>query len=138
MQDKSTVHPDATGSDENGKATNGKKMPYTPPVLHTYGSVGMVTQGSGGTSPDVSSSTSSDRSLKENLARVGTHPLGVGLYLFDYKPEYREVAGFGRHFGVMADEVEAVLPQAVGIHPLGHKVVNYAMLGIKLPVACIH
>jgi hypothetical protein len=63
---------------------------------------------------------------------VGEHFLGIGLYLFDYKPEYRDQWGHGRQFGVMADEVESVMPQAVSIHPDGYKVVDYAMLGISL------
>ena len=75
----------------------------------------------------------SDRRLKENIVRIGTHLLGFGLYLFDYKPEYRGVCGDRRQFGVMADEVETVMPSAVAMHPEGHKTVNYAMLGISRP-----
>ena len=80
----------------------------------------------------------SDRKLKENIVRIGTHPLGIGLYLFDYKPEYRESSGFGRRFGVMADEVETVLPQAVAMHPDGYKRVDYALLGIDFPGQTVH
>ena len=80
----------------------------------------------------------SDRALKENIVRVGTHPIGVGLYLYDYKPEFRVLTGSGRRIGVMADEVETVLPQAVSMHPLGHKMVDYAMLGIRSPSECLH
>ncbi len=43
---------------------------------------------------------------------------------------------FGRQFGVMADEVEAVLPQAVVMHPDGYKRVDYALLGIDLAEEC--
>jgi hypothetical protein len=57
--------------------------------------------------------------------------LGIGLYLFDYKSEYRQQHGMGRQFGVMADEVESVFPEAVSVHPGGYKQVNYAMLGIS-------
>ena len=74
---------------------------------------------------------SSDRRLKENLERVGTHPLGPGLYLFDYKPEFRDAHGRGRQFGVMADEVEAVMPAAVSRHADGYLVVDYGALGIE-------
>ena len=81
---------------------------------------------------------SSDRAIKENIVRIGTHPLGIGLYLFDYKPAYRETAGFGRRFGVMADEVEAVLPQAVVMQPDGYKRVDYALLGLDLPGQTVH
>ena len=73
----------------------------------------------------------SDRSIKENIVRVGDHSLGIGLYLFDYKPEYREQWGSGRQFGVMADEVETVIPEAISVHPDGYKMINYRMLGIR-------
>ncbi len=72
----------------------------------------------------------SDRVLKQNIVPVGIHPYGIGLYLFDYKPEYRDAWGYGRQFGVIADEVEKVMPEAVSVHPDGYKMVDYAMLGI--------
>jgi len=62
----------------------------------------------------------SDRRLKSNIVRVGTHPLGIGIYEYDIFGE--------RQRGVMADELEAVLPEAVAIHPSGYKMVNYGML----------
>lgn len=36
-----------------------------------------------------------------------------------------------RQFGVMADEVETVMPEAISVHPDGYKMVNYALLGIS-------
>jgi hypothetical protein len=72
----------------------------------------------------------SDLRAKENILRIGTHPLGFGLYLFNYKPQWRERCGSGRQFGVMADEVEAVVPHAVSTGSDGYKQVDYAMLGI--------
>lgn len=62
----------------------------------------------------------SDRRLKSNIVRIGTHPLGVGLYEYDIFGE--------RQRGVMADEVESVLPEAVMEHESGFKMVNYALL----------
>ena len=61
----------------------------------------------------------SDRRLKSNIVRVGTHRLGIGIYEYDI---------FGqRARGVMADEVEAVKPEAVvWIGP--YKAVYYGML----------
>ena len=65
----------------------------------------------------------SDRRLKKNIVRIGTHALGIGLYTWDYL--------WGQPFsGVMADEVEKVMPEAVGVHPSGFKWVNYKMLGL--------
>ncbi len=75
----------------------------------------------------------SDRKLKQNIAHIGYHPLGFGLYLFEYKPEYRERCGEGRQFGVMADEVEKVMPSAVVPGFDGFKAVNYGQIGISFP-----
>ncbi|MBA3056247.1 MAG: tail fiber domain-containing protein [Sphingomonadales bacterium] len=67
--------------------------------------------------------------MKENIVRVGERPAGFGLYLFDYKAEFSEF-GAGRQFGVMADEVEAIVPEAVTVGSHGFRMVNYALLGI--------
>jgi hypothetical protein len=62
----------------------------------------------------------SDRRLKSNIVRIGTHPLGIGIYEYD-------IFG-GRQRGVMADEIEAVMPEAVSTHESGYKMVNYGLL----------
>lgn len=67
--------------------------------------------------------TYSDRRLKTGIVRIGTHASGVGIY------EYEYVWGGGRQVGVMADEIEQVLPAAVTVGRDGFKSVNYAMLG---------
>ena len=118
------------------------KTPYQAPVLRVYGAVNQLTAGGASNGTDGNSMRQpagmSDRAVKENIVRIGTHPLGIGLYLFDYKPVYRETAGFGRQFGVMADEVETVLPQAVVMHPDGYKRVDYAQMGIAFPARTVH
>jgi hypothetical protein len=109
------------------------KSAYVKPVLLVYGSVQSLTKGQSGSGTDAARKVKipSDRAIKENIIQVGTHPLGIGLYLFDYKPEYCKTCGNGRHFGVMADEVEIVMPEAVSVNAHGYKQVNYAMLGIR-------
>jgi len=109
------------------------KKPYVAPVLQKYGALRQFTQGSGGTVGDAGAQlmVKSDQSVKQNIVRIGDHPLGIGLYLFDYKPEFRDAWGHGRQFGVMAQEVEIVMPEAVAMHPDGHKMVNYTMLGVS-------
>jgi hypothetical protein len=62
----------------------------------------------------------SDRKLKSNIERIGTHKLGIGLYEYDIFGE--------RQQGVMADEAEKVMPKAVVMHPSGYKMVNYGLL----------
>jgi hypothetical protein len=118
-------------------ADSAPRKAYQRPVLRTFGSVHRMTQGSGGKVPDGGGTKrkpqggGSDRAIKDNIVRIGEHPLGIGLYLFDYKAEYRDLWGNGRQFGVMADEVETVMPDAVSVHLDGYKLVDYPMLGIR-------
>jgi len=66
-------------------------------------------------------STFSDRRLKTNIKRIGTHRLGIGIYEFDYV--------WGEHAtGVMADEVKTVMPEAVTRHSSGYDMVDYSKL----------
>ncbi len=119
------------------QAVENPKKPYSPPRLVVYGQVRSLTQSgtTAGTENAGANKTKlprpSDCVTKENILRIDIHPLGIGLYLFDYKPEYREEWGGGRQFGVIAQEVEAVMPEAVLVHPDGYKMVDYAMLGIS-------
>lgn len=65
--------------------------------------------------------TFSDRRLKTNIRRVGTHPFGFGIYEFDYI--------WGEHAtGVMADEVKLVMPEAVLRDASGYDKVDYSKL----------
>lgn len=116
------------------------KRKYQSPVLLTFGKVAALTRQSACSASNDSTTActpgamnmakSSDRRVKEDIVRIGAHPLGIGLYLFDYKPEFRDAWGHGRQFGVMAQEVETVMPEAVCVHPDGYKMVNYSMIGI--------
>lgn len=108
-----------------------QKVGYERPTLTVFGSVRNLTGGSVATDIDDLSNmmTMSDSSTKENVVAVGTHPAGFGLYLFDYKAEFA-AEGEGRQFGVMADEVAQIAPDAVAKGEDGILRVNYAKLGI--------
>lgn len=119
-----------------------RKKPYQPPVLSMFGQVALLTQGGSCAEANDNDTTNcnpinvkgmnaSDRRLKLDIVRIGEHPLGLGLYLFTYKPEFQAEWGYGRQFGVMADEVEQVRPEAVATHPDGYQVVSYDTLGIR-------
>ena len=138
MKDVQANDPQAATTLENSSPQ--PRAAYSTPELRVYGSVSKLTMGATGTGPDgvMMTMTLSDRATKENIVRVGTHPLGIGLYLFDYKPEYCDAAGHGRKLGVMADEVETILPQAVSMHPDGYKMVDYAMLAQAQASLAIH
>ena len=61
----------------------------------------------------------SDRRLKRNIKRIGTHDCGIGIYSYVYVWGEPGV-------GVMADELEKVNPEAVATHPSGYKMVDYS------------
>jgi hypothetical protein len=82
----------------------------------------------GGAAKLYSSGIFSSRDYKQDIERVGTHPLGIGLYRFRYRPAFRAKMGADWHQGVMADEVAQVLPAAVGRDADGLTVVDYSML----------
>ena len=122
----------STGDDSSAHE---RRMPYHAPKLVVYGSVRDLTLGVGGTSADANNKTKkyvkSDPYVKQNVVRIGTHPLGIGLYLFEYKPGFRVDDHHRRHFGVMADEVEQVMPEAVSRDGAGIRQVDHALLGIS-------
>jgi hypothetical protein len=64
----------------------------------------------------------SDIRLKENIACVGTTRRGIPVYTFNY------IGSPAEHIGVMAHEVEKVIPEAVSTHETGYKMVNYGMV----------
>lgn len=113
--------------------TPSARKPYRRPRLQSLGKLHLQTQGSGGNGEDgaLGMTMMSDRRAKEGIVRIGEHPIGLGLYLFDYKLEFRAAWGHGRQFGVMADEVERIMPQAVSAQADGYQVVDYGMLGIS-------
>jgi len=122
-------------TDESVTTSASSRKAYCSPVLTTYGQVKQLTLGTtitvnGDGGQAMMDANPSDRRLKENIVRLDTHPAGFGLYLFDYRPEFNGRYGAGRQFGVMADEVEQVLPAAVSVADDGFKRVNYTMLGI--------
>jgi hypothetical protein len=67
----------------------------------------------------------SDRRMKENIIKIGELNNGLNLYKFDYKPEFKNIAGFGTYVGVMADEAQAI-PDAVIRQSNGYDMVDYS------------
>ena len=65
------------------------------------------------------SSFFSDRRLKSNIERIGTHDkYDIGIYSYEK---------FGiPEIGYMADEVQKVIPEAVTVHASGYKMVDYS------------
>ena len=62
----------------------------------------------------------SDTRLKTNIVRVGTTPGGLNVYEYNYLHDLKT-----RHVGVMAQEVERVIPDAVITRDDGFMMVDY-------------
>ena len=115
------------------KTAEQKRKEYAAPMLTVFGSVRNLTGGSLGSVGDATgmNMAKSDRRAKRNIRRIGTHPLGFGLYLFDYRKGFAIEGGKSPQFGVMADEVEPIVPGAVIRDAAGYAQVDYARLGIQ-------
>ena len=66
----------------------------------------------------------SDIELKDNIARVGTLESGIGIYRFNYKDDDKTA-----YVGVLAQEVQKIMPSAVARASDGHLIVDYSRLG---------
>jgi hypothetical protein len=114
------------------------RKPFAPPALQFLGSVKALTGGNGGSQSTDANGTMAMTMMsyaraKHDVTLIGRHPLGFGLYLFRYKPAFQSALGAGRHFGVMAQEVERVAPHAVCRGADGYRRVDYGSLGIRVP-----
>jgi endosialidase-like protein len=68
----------------------------------------------------------SDRRLKRDIERVGTHENGVGLFRFKY------LWSDTPYIGVMAQDVVERFPEAVRVGPGDFMTVDYAALGMTM------
>ena len=103
-----------------------------PSTLNQVTGLGLASLGAynafgGGTA----AAAGSDINLKENVVLLWRADNGMGIYEFEYKPEFKDHAlcGHGKFIGYMAQEVEKVMPEAVLIMDNGYKAVNYDMVG---------
>ena len=72
----------------------------------------------------------SDERMKTNVKFVRKMPNGLNLYQYEYRKEFKDIAGHGMFEGYMAHEVEKRYPKAVQIENNGYKSVNYSLVGI--------
>ncbi len=84
-----------------------------------------IAMGTGALSGSTTSTTQpsswfSDRRLKEDIRRIGHTDDGMPIYKYKYKGDENHQT----HIGFMADEVEQVKPEAVGVSG-GYKTVDY-------------
>ena len=120
----------------------GLRRVYVAPSLRCFGLVQDLTQ-AGTSGPSESnnpcnpldgtrktnpSCTPSDVRLKTNIRPMSTTPSGLGLYLFEYKRDYKPACGHGTYFGYMAQEVLQKYPSAVVTRSDGYLAINYRLL----------
>lgn len=98
-----------------------QKQAYPFQVAQFLANIGMGTGALSGSTTTTTQPGSffSDRRLKEDVQRIGEGDNGLPIYKYRYKGEP------DTHIGFMADEVEQVRPEAVGLHPTGYKTVDY-------------
>lgn len=98
-----------------------QKNAYPFQVAQFLANIGMGTGALSGSTTTTTQPSSffSDRRLKEDVQRIGEGDNGLPIYKYRYKGEP------DTHIGFMADEVEKVRPEAVGLHPTGYKTVDY-------------
>jgi hypothetical protein len=72
----------------------------------------------------------SDIRTKENIKQIHWMPNGLPVYEYEYKPEFKDhpLAGYGKFVGVMAQEVQTLIPDAVVVLDNGYLAVDYGKL----------
>ena len=66
----------------------------------------------------------STKKIKDNIVKVGKSKAGHNIYEFNYKGDSR------RYTGVIAEEIQKTVPEAVAALPTGHLGVNYSLIDV--------
>ena len=105
-----------------------------PTLINQVAGLGTAGVGALALNNAMNPSSGSDIRIKQNIEHVGTLANGLGLYEFDYKPEFKDhpLCGHGRFRGVMAQEVEKLIPEAVVTMDNGYKAVKYDLVEMEL------
>lgn len=99
-------------------------LPGIPGVQQTQGILGGIGQAAGGIGAAMTAF--SDIRLKENIRRVGVSQGGHNLYLWDWNETGRRITGNQPGFGVLAQELQETLPEAVTRGECGFLRVDYS------------
>jgi hypothetical protein len=118
-----------------------EKACYISPVLKSFGSISVLTKAGSGTMGETNTNQPcpntmnslpcpfpSDQRLKRDIALLGTHESGIGLYAYRYDRSLKADLPNGWFFGVMAQEAQGVAPHAVVEQDEGYLAVDYQVL----------
>jgi hypothetical protein len=123
------------GEGSNATIAIGQVVATSSNVQFNSLGVGMAATGTAGridASGDVVAFSTSDRNFKENITPI-ENPIQkirqISGNTYDWKADMKEFHGFeGNDVGVIAQEIEAVLPQLVTTRETGYKAVKYDKL----------
>ena len=110
------------GAPSGGVSTSNQPI-YSNPSQQAFGNL----LGAAGTGALLYTAFSDIRT-KQNIVNIGTGKHNLPIYMFDYKPEWKDEAGHGKFIGYMAHDVEKVVPQAVITRADGIQKINYALV----------
>lgn len=108
----------ATNQAQRQQQYQGQLAGYNSGVAQNNATMGGLFQLGAAAIPAISS----DRRLKQDVVYLGEAMPGIGIYEYAYR------WGGPRHVGVMADEVERVMPEAVIYDGFGFAMVDYGRL----------
>lgn len=135
-------------SDQVARQQQAQQAPWNR--LGAFGNIALGAGGLGGTSTGTSTVTQatnplqmiggiassvlpfflpSDERLKADIEKVGELPNGIGLHRFRYRGDNV------KYVGVLAQEVEEIMPEAVAESETGYLMVDYARLGVTMQLA---
>ena len=105
---------------------------FVAPVVASFAMQGLAVRPAEAAS-STAVSNFSDIRLKRDMTRIGTHPMGFGIYRFKYLWSEAD------YVGVLAQEVLEKAPHAVVKGPADFLAVNYAALGMAMTrdAACV-
>lgn len=116
-----SVYQALSGAAGNTQAKTAAGVSTQPSIASQLAALGQAAAGGYG-------SYKSDIRVKENITKVGALPSGLSLYEFEYKPEFKDKAGYGRFVGVMAQEAKEFFPDAVSMEEDGYYAVDYSKI----------
>jgi hypothetical protein len=117
------------GLDESKRETLNRLITgtgFVAPIVASFAMQGISIRPAHAAPGSSSNMSVSDRRLKKNIVRIGTHENGCGIYRFSYL--WTDAV----HTGAIAQDVLDHMPEAVSIGPGNYLAVDYDMLGMTM------
>jgi len=112
----------------NAAALGSTPTPQTTTQTKSPGLFDYLTLGASTAGPIMTAMAASDINLKDAITKIGQLSDTIGLYRWKWNDTAKALGITTPEAGVLAQEVEAVMPKAVSTAPNGFKQVNYDMI----------